>query len=101
MINRIAYLIGGLLVLCALAITIFALSGCIQKPLKADYAGKPDSCFLFSECMYLNSKNPDKNVCSDYAKECRAYGRFEFCKKSENLPDGMRFQECWDKLNSK
>lgn len=77
------------------------LTGCMMKPDIKDYSGRPSACYEFAACMYFNQKNADKSICADYAKECRAYDRFNFCKDEKNLPNGVRFQECWDKLNSK
>ncbi len=80
---------------------VIILTGCLSQPDKKDFQGRPNSCYDFSMCMYLNQKNPDKSVCVDYAKECRAIDRFNFCKDEKNLPEGVGFQSCWDKLNSK
>ena len=77
------------------------ICGCLSQPDKKDYIGRPDSCLDFSVCMYYNSKNPDKSICADYAKECRAFGRFNFCKEPKNLPDGVSFNSCMLMLNQK
>jgi len=82
-------------------IVLCFMAACISLPDVDDYAGRPQACLDFDRCMYYNQKNKDKSICIDYAKECRAYGRFEYCKDQANLPEGMRFQECWDKLNTK
>ena len=57
-------------------------------------------CFQFRDCMYRNKLNPDKTICKDLDSECRTYSRFEYCQDPNNRPE-MKFQECWDKLNSK
>jgi len=86
-----------------LSVIIFILSvfGCLSQPDKKDYIGRPDACYDAASCMYLNSKNPDKSICMDAYKECRAYGRFIFCKDEKNLPDGINFSQCQLYLNQK
>lgn len=77
------------------------LFSCLSQPDKKDFQGRPDACYDFAMCMYMNQKNPDKSVCVDYAKECRAYGRFNFCKDSKNLPERVDFEKCVLYLNQK
>jgi len=82
-------------------ICILFVFGCLSQPDKKDYIGRPDACYDAASCMYLNSKNPDKSICMDAYKECRAYGRFIFCKDEKNLPDGINFSQCQLYLNQK
>lgn len=93
-------LVTLIIILSIVAILILML-GCTTPPDKKDYVGRPDSCFDFAACMYLNMKNTDKSICADYAKECRAYSRFNFCKDEKNLPDRVDFEKCNLYLNQK
>lgn len=90
-----------IIVTALLLIIALAFTACIMAPDVKDYENRPQACLDFDRCMYYNQKNQDKSICIDHAKECRAYGRFAYCKDQANLPDGMHFQECWDKLNAK
>lgn len=77
------------------------ISACMSAPDREDYTGRPNSCYDFADCMYRNKDNPDKSICADFAKECRAFERFEYCKVETNRPDRMDFEKCWLYLNSK
>ena len=98
----------GLIILVGL--NIFLFNGCSSPPeiLKNKKGEIIESyaCFKARYCGWENRKNKDKTACVDDNKECRAYNRFEYCKTDKNLPvdksgDKMKFQSCWDKLNSK
>jgi ABC-type oligopeptide transport system substrate-binding subunit len=101
MMKKFMFVLTSSILFALLLVVIVFLTGCISQPNKKDYEGRPNACYDFAACLYFNQKNPDKSICSDYAKECRAYERFNFCKDIKNLPEQMRFQEAWDKLNSK
>ncbi len=76
---------------------IFMFSGCISEPSKKDYIGRPNACYDFAECLYLNQKNPDKSVCFSVGMECRAYEKYIYCKSEKD----MTFNNCWLYLNQK
>ena len=76
-------------------IASFLFVGCQCAPRKTDK--ELSSCYMFRDCMYRNQKNKDKSVCIDFAKECRAYRRFIFCRKIK----GMTFERCQLYLNQK
>lgn len=82
-----------------LMLTFITFLACQTAPSRI--AGESESCYQFRDCMYRNKDNPDKSICKDFGAECRAYSRFEYCKEEKNRPADMRFQECWDKLNTK
>lgn len=89
-------------------LTVFALflmvimsMGCISEPSIKDYTDRPAACFDAAMCMYLNQKNPDKSICMDAYKECRAYGRYNFCKEPKNLAERVDFEKCQLYLNQK
>lgn len=97
-IKRLLRLLAALII--ASIVLVFFTTGCGQSaPIRQQ--GEIDACYMFRECMYRNEKNPDKTACKDFGSECRAYGRFNYCKDEKNRPDDCKFQECWDKLNSK
>jgi hypothetical protein len=73
--------------------------GCISKPNPKDYIDRPKSCFDRDMCYYLNQKNTER--CVDDAKECRAYGRYEYCRDEKNRPDRIDFNGCQLYLNQK
>ena len=85
-----------IITLCCLCVLVAC---CMSMPDKNDYAGGPQACYDFDRCMYYNQKNTDKSICAPFARDCSAYRRFEYCKDAKNLPDNIRFQECWDKLD--
>lgn len=84
--------------LCCLCVLVAC---CMSMPDAKDYTGRPHSCLDFDRCLYFNQKNPDKSVCADYAKECRARDRYEYCKDDNNRAPGMDFEKCWLYLNQK
>lgn len=91
---------AGIVILIAVMAIVSQLS-CMSAPDTEDYAGRPNACYDFADCLYRNEKNPDKSVCSDTGKECRAWERFAFCKDEKNRPDKMDFEKCWLLLNQK
>ena len=71
------------------------LIGCLSQP-----DVKPDNaCGMFLHCMYYLQKAPDKTACIDFAKECRAKKRYEYCRKKENQE--VSFANCVLQLNQK
>ncbi|MCK5610866.1 hypothetical protein KAR91_53830 [Candidatus Pacearchaeota archaeon] len=103
-------LIFIVILIILLALCFFIFSGCTSPPEilknKKDETIESYACFKARYCGWENRKNKDKTSCVDDNKECRAYNRFEYCKDPQNLPvdksgDKMKFQTCWDKLNSK
>lgn len=94
-------IVTGLLFILVLSIVVIMCTSCISEPSKKDYAGRPDACYDAASCMYLNQKNQDKSVCLDAYKECRAYGRYNFCKEPNNRPVGVDFNGCTLYLNQK
>jgi hypothetical protein len=91
----------GLATATIMILLVLSLTSCTTPPDKKDYIGRPEACYDFVECLYLNQKNPDKSVCADYAKECRAYGRYNFCKDEKNRPTNVDFTGCQLWLNQK
>ena len=88
---------------CFVAI-VFSLVSCQSPPEKKDYSY--EECYLASDCMYRNVKNPDKSVCSvhiqacvDSMKEGRIKQRLEYC--SGKKFDNMTQNECRLYLNQK
>jgi hypothetical protein len=79
-----------------LTLLIF-FAGCISQPAKQDYSGRPNACYDFAECLYLNQKNADKSVCLPISMECRAYEKYIYCKTEKE----MTFNNCWLYLNQK
>ena len=103
LIRAAGSLIGVVAVLILLAGTFFFISniGCMSAPEHKDYIGRPNSCYDFADCLYRNKDNPDKSVCVDLSKECRAIERFEYCKNDNMRPEKMDFEKCWLYLNQK
>jgi len=99
--DKVERILAGAFLIGLIIVILIMMTGCTTPPDKKNYIGQPDACYLFSECMYFNQKNPDKSACLDYAKECRSFGKFNFCKDSKNLPDRMDFEKCWLYLNQK
>ena len=83
------------------SLVVFVMTGCTTPPDKKDFATRPNACYDFMECLYLNAKNPDKSICIPLSMECRAYDRFNFCKDSKNLPERIDFNQCQLYLNQK
>ena len=69
-----------------------AFNGCKSMPRVIKDEPKP--CFDYRMCAYYFEKNP--TVCIDFAKECRAFRRYNKCKIEK-----MDFQKCWLYLNQK
>jgi hypothetical protein len=101
LVKKLLFWAGIALALTTTIAVLLSFTGCVSAPDKKDYVGRPDACFDAALCMYYNNKNPDKTICSDQYKECRAYERFLFCKDTKNLPPDVNFQSCMDKINSK
>jgi len=90
----------GFFILCCFVIMILLL-GCTTSPDKKNYADRPASCFDKAYCDYLASLSKVEIDCSDTGKECRALERYIKCKDEKFRDKDQKFQECWDKLNSK
>ena len=99
--EKVERILTAILLLGCIALFISMLTGCISEPSKKSYEGRPDACYDAAMCMYLNQKNPDKSICMDAYKECRAYGRYNFCKEPKNLADRVDFEKCQLYLNQK
>lgn len=84
-------------IIMVIAIVIMMTSGCISEPKKKDYDKRPNACYDFAECLYLNQKNNDKSVCLPISMECRAYEKYTYCKSEKE----MTFNNCWLYLNQK
>lgn len=57
-----------------------------------------ESCHAYKVCMYYVAVGNLRSDCKAEWIKCCKDSDFEFCKKKENLPVDMKFQECWDKL---
>ena len=91
-IEKIKYL---LIVLIIAGTSIFLstqITGCKSVPKALPKEPKP--CFDFRMCMYYMEKRQE--LCIDFAKECRAFRRFNKCKIEK-----MTFEKCWLYLNQK
>ena len=87
----------GLILFCAIVVIVIMFAGCISEPKKDNYKDRPNPCYDFASCLYLNQKNPDKSVCLPISMECRAYEKYNFCKGEKE----MTFNNCWLYLNQK
>jgi hypothetical protein len=98
-IRLIVFIIFGI----SLAICMMFFLGCTTPPEKKDFENRPESCYDAAYCKYLSSvsKNSVSSDCADSGKECRALERYVKCKDDKFRSPEQKFQECWDKLNSK
>jgi hypothetical protein len=90
---------AGLLVIIMGLIVISFFVGCSLAP--TQMKGESNVCYRARYCQWINRKNPNTSACVAIDAECRAYERWIYCSKKENRPDDCKFQECWDKLNTK
>lgn len=103
-IYRLIAKIVEFFILLAIAIFVVSTFGCMSQPERKNYSY--EECYLASDCMYRNAKNPDKSACSvhiqacvDAMKEGRIKQRLEYC--SEKKFDNMTQNECRLYLNQK
>lgn len=90
---------SSMIIIIAMMIVIFPKCQCAPKI--KNYEGRPKACYDFDLCMYRNQKNPDKSVCVDIGKECRAIERYMRCNDPACRAQGHDFEKCWLYLNQK
>jgi len=77
---------------------------CVKKPTpmldkKTKEYVEPISCFYYRECMYYNVVDKKgRESCKAEFMKCSKDLDFRHCREKENLPEGVNFNSCFDKL---
>jgi hypothetical protein len=95
-IKYISIAVVFLAVIIAASVLLSGVSGCAHFPEKDDMTDEcPPSCLDYQRCLYYSAKSKVKFDCSSIYDRCSKDRVFFECAKE--LPEGVNFQQCWDK----